>query len=429
MAEVADLLPQNETVWEKANELTDAEAVADLDATVIWKVKDALLCDERFLAVLGWERSVDIWDETWPLEKKRFVVDQWFAYERLKGTPEGFRRAFSLHGVRLRKVTSPPQTLYARRGWTEQERAAYLAQFQQIRIYPLVPVREFQRGFFVASNARSKSFVGHVAPTPHAITIDTVVREARLYDPVTDDETVLTRREITKQVAHVGTVYEFEDIVLPKKRFGFYVGDHVGHFKASTQFLGRDDAPERTLRTTIQRPYGVALSRPQWTSAVPNARLINIYPDLVRETYVDHGAFLGRCSTGLRSAFYGQRDTAWQHVYERFHIFDRTRDKGVTAGEPGRYVGHARLGMMPFTAELKVEIRGKRKPWEFASYPGQFATTNDRKKLDQTLEATRAFKAGRDTIFLVTKTRRKRQFGDRQLFGDRIVLGAKVEDI
>jgi len=423
VTEPASLLPQNATPWETAQELTDASRWAALDPSVITKVKDALLCDARFLAVLGWERSVDLWFEDWSEEKKRFVVDKWFAFERLKGTVEGYRRFFSLVGAKLRKATLHPQFAYPRRDWTEEERTRYLAQFQQIRIYPRVPVREFQRGFFASSLARSKAYVGHTAPTAYAVTIDTVLREARLYDPLTDEETGLTRREIVREVAHVGTVYRFEDIVLPAKRHGFYVGDHLD----GRQFLGVDDAPQRVIRTEIARPYGAAVSRPQWSSVVPNARLISIRPDLIRERFVDKGPFLGRAYTGLRSAIHAGRDLAWRHVYERFHLYDRRRDRGVTAGEPGCYVGRVRLGMTPFTAELKVEIRGKRLRHEFVDFPGGHLTPDDRTILDRALEATRAAKAARDTIYLQTQTRRVRRFGDRFLFGDRIRFGDKVE--
>lgn len=423
MTEIASLLPQNATPWETAHELTDATRWAALDPSIITKVKDALQCDARFLGVLGWERSVDLWYDDWPEAKKRHVVDKWFEYERLKGTVEGFRRFYSLVGAKLRKATLHPQMAYPRRGWSDEERAHYLAQFQQIRIYPKVPVREFRRGFFVASAARSKAFVGHVAPTAYNVTIDTVVREARLYDPITDTETVLTRREIVREVVHVGKAYVYEDIVLPARKRGFYVGDRLN----GANYLIRDDARERVIRAEIQRPYGVAVSRPQWSSVVPNARLISIMPDLVRERYRDTGPFIGRASTGKRTALYPGRDKAWQHVYERFFVYDRKRDRGVGAGEPGSYIGHARLGMMPFTAELKVEIRGKRRRIEFVDRPGQYLTRDDRTGLDRTLDATRAAKAARDTIYLQTKTRRVRRFGDRLLFGDRIRFGEKVE--
>jgi hypothetical protein len=417
------LLPSNSTPWETAHELTDAARWAAIDPMVITRTKDALLCEQQFLALLGWERSVDLWFDDWSEEKRRYVVDKWFEFERLKGTPEGFSRFYGLAGSKLLKVTSPPQMPYPRRGWTDAERLAYLAQFQQIRIYPKVPAREFQRGMFVASEARSKAFVGRVAPTAYRITIDTVVREARLYDPATDAETVLTRREIVRDVTHVGKVYEFEDIVLPARRNGFYVGD----FLDGKRYLGRDNAPERVIRTEIERPYGAAVSRPQWSSVVPTARLISIYPDLMRERFVDRGHFIGRASTGLRTAIYPARDKAWQHVYERFYMYDRKRDRGVTAGEPGCYVGHARLGMMPFTAEMKVEIRGKRRREEFTNLPGQYLTRDNRTSLDRALEATRACKAARDTIYLQTQTRRSRRFGDRMMFGDELVFGTKVE--
>lgn len=427
MSEPVSLLPPNATPLDLAHELTDA--ARSPDTSVVRKVKDALLCEARFLGVLAWEHSVDFWLPEWAEDKQRFVVDQWDRYEQLKTTPEGFKRFYALVGAKLLKITSPPQHVFAGRNWTTAERQRYLAQFQQIRIYPKVPVQEFRRGFFVASVYRSRAYVGHVAPTAYRVTIDTHVREARLYDPTTGLETVLTRREMVKAAIPGGTVYDFEDIVLPKRRFGFYVGDTVGNFKGTTHFLNADDAPQRVIRTEIQRPGGVAVSRPQWSSVVPDARLISIYPDLIRERFFDRGPFLdGRTSTGKRTAFYGARDYAWKHVYERFYVYDRTRDKGVTAGEPGSYVGRARLGMTPYTAIMKVEIRGKRRRTEFVDRPGQYLTRDPIKiPLERALAAARACKAGRDTIWHETKTRRPRRFGDHIRFGDRIIFGEKVE--
>ena len=423
MAEPVSLLP-DPTPWELSHELTDAKRWSLLDPQWIVQQTDPMTCDPSMLPVIAWGRSVDLWYEDWSLEKRRYVAANWYAYERLKGKAEGFRRFYSLVGVKLLKVTAPPQGVYPKRGWTDEERQRYLAQFQQIRIYPKVPVREFQRGFFVASAARSKAFVGRVAPTAHKVTIDTVVREARLYDPTTGQETGLTRREVVSQTVHFGQAYRFEDIILPAKDGGFYVGDHLRN-----RYLRGERAPERVIRTEIQRPYGVAVSRPQWSSVVPNGRLISIKPDLIRERFQDRGAFIGRASTGKRTAIYPKRDKAWQHVYERFYLYDRARDKGVSAGERGSYVGRCYLGMTPYTARMKVEIRGKRKTQEFrvGRPPGLYLKAEDRKILDRALEATRAAKSLRDTIFLQTQTRRNRRFGDRMTFGDRIIFGAKVE--
>lgn len=428
MPDAINLLPSNQTPFERSHEDTDAARLQLVDAEEVIAVKDAMLCDARFLPLLGWERNVDLWYPDWGEEKKRHVAHNWYRYERLKGTPLGFKRFYSLVNVKLRAITSPPQGAYARAAWTDAQRLAWLNQFQQIRIYPYVPVTEFARGFFASSIARSLAYVGHVAPTAYRVTIDTVSREARLYEPRTNIETVLTRREMVREVAHVGSVYDFEDIVLPEKRLGFYVGDFVGTHKGGEHYVGEDNAPDRVIRTEIARPYNVAVTHPQWTSHVPDARrLVTIKPDLVRNRFLDSGFFLGHSSTGLRSEVYPKRDVAWQHIYEKFYLFDINRDYAVGAGQPGSYLGHARLGMTPYTAEMKVEIRGKRHSYEFAEYPGKFLTPEYREPLDRALDATRACKAARDTIFLDTTTRRPRQFGDWMRFGDAIELGSKVE--
>jgi P2-related tail formation protein len=73
---IVSLLPaSSSTPWETANELTDAARWAAIDPMVITRTKDALLCEPQFLALLGWERSVDLWFDDWPEEKQRYVVD------------------------------------------------------------------------------------------------------------------------------------------------------------------------------------------------------------------------------------------------------------------------------------------------------------------------------------------------------------------
>jgi phage tail P2-like protein len=421
MTDAINLLPSNQTAYERSHE--DVDAGRNLDPDRIRRVKDALLCDERFLPVLAWERGVDLWYDDWSIEKKRYVTDQWFFFERLKGTPEGFRRFYNLVGAKVLKIFSPPQESFSRAAWTDEERARWLSQFQQIRIYPYVPVTEFAKGFFASSMQRSKAFVGHVWPTAYRVTIDTVWRQARLYEPRTGEETQLTRREIVRSVVHVGQVYEFEDIVLPAKKFGLYVGDHIRN-----KYIGADNAPERVIRTEIVRPYNVAVSRPQWTSYAPDARkLVSIKPELVRNRFHDDGPFLGHTSTGLHSAIYPRREKAWQHVYERFYLFDYERDSAVVAGQPGSYLGHARLSMKAFSAEIKLEIRGKRRRFEFTDVVGKYLTPENREPLNRALAATRACKDARSTIYLDTRTRRPREFGDRMLFGDEIPFASTVE--
>lgn len=423
MTEATSLLPQNATPWETAHELTDATRWAALDPSIITKVKDALQCDARFLGVLGWERSVDLWYDDWPEAKKRHVVDKWFEYERLKGTVEGFRRFYSLVGARLVSARLPPQGAYASPEWTDADRARYLAQFQQLRIYPR-PVREFTDGFYPShgTDENDTAFSGEIFPTAYNLALDGVIREARLYEPLTGEETSLTRREFTQEIVHTGTVYSFEEIVFPSRADGFFEGDHID----DACYLVPDDAGERTIKTEIQRPYGVALSQPQWTSVVPDARLISIYPDLIREAFEDTGAFLDHIHPGDFEEIYSSPDDAWQHIYERFHVYDRARDRGIDAGEPGMYADHAWLGMMPFTAELKVEIISKTDPTDFGEHEG-FAAVDDLTLLHRTLDATRACKAARDTIYLDTVTRRTRRFGDRFTFGDRVRFGDTVE--
>ena len=424
MAEPVALLPQNAKSWELAHEITDALRWDLIDPQWIVRQTEPMTCDPAVLPVIAWERSVDLWYDDWSLERKRHVAANWYAYERLKGKVEGYRQFFALVGSTLKSVTAPLQEIFPEPGWTDAEREAFLAQFCQIRIYPLVPVIEFNDGLFLAAEAFSDAFVNDVAPTPYSVTIDTVVREARLFDPRTAQETALTRREMVEQTVHFGQAYQFEDVILPAVRDGLYVNDYLDQ----TRFLAVDDAPERIIRAAIERPYEVAVSSPQWSTVVPDGKLISIRPDLIREPFDDVGPFLDAMEVGLGEGCYLSADLAWQHIYERFYLYDRERDRDLPAGEGGSYVGHAQLGIPPFTADLKVEVLGQRDPDEFADYPDGYLIPDDLTRLERTLEATRACMSDRDTIYLITQTRRERRFGDFMTFGEPIIFGEFVED-
>ncbi|MBX3506846.1 MAG: hypothetical protein KF895_15305 [Parvibaculum sp.] len=424
MAEPVALLPQNAKSWELAHEITDLARWDSIDPQWIVRQSDPMTCDPAVLPVIAAERHVDLWYDDWSLEKKRFVVANWYAYERLKGREEGFRRFYRLVGAELLRVVAPPQYTVLRGGLSEEQRQAWLAQFQQLRMYPLVPAAINTRTLVLRySGTRSRFVLGK--RSIGAREIRGLIREARLFDPDTGQETVLTRREVQREVTNVGSVYDFEDVVIPVRFQAAFIG---GSLRAGP--LRRSGlAAERTVRIRVERPNMVAVPSTIWTSTVPTGRLVSINPELVRAPIKVDGAVIGKCATGYHASMVLRPNRAFLAVYERFYLFDRKRDRGVSAGYPGSAIGRTRLGMMPYTAHMKVRFRLPSKASDLRVGAGLGRTLRaDRPDvLEPLLQAARAAKAGRDRIFINTTTRRKQRFGDGISFSDRTKFGAQTD--
>ena len=95
MSEEVDLLPRNATEFEKAVSLAAARG-ANLPAQLVSDVTDPWLCPPELLPFLALERSVDLWNPDWPVERKRWVIAGQARLHRLKTTEAGFRAHLTL---------------------------------------------------------------------------------------------------------------------------------------------------------------------------------------------------------------------------------------------------------------------------------------------------------------------------------------------
>lgn len=426
MLEPISLLPQNATAWLTAQEMTDAARWQALDVDFIRRQKDALLCEVSILPLLAWERSVDLWYADWPVEKRRFVVDRWFDFERLKGTEPGFRRFFDLVGVGLERVTSPLQGAFAADNLTLAEYRRFLAAYPQLRTYPYVAHATGIDGIYLSvpgADPVSGQFAGDIYPEDTSA-IARYRREARLYEPLTGEEIVLTRREVLTVDAFTGVAEVTEQIMLPARAIGFYAGDgFVAH-----DFVQVDDAPARLFSMQVARPYGAALGKEQFTPALPSLDPIRIDPELVAEGGVaDAGLYAGDAAAGETFA---APDTAWQRLFERVFLFDRARSvASFGAADAGMFADDTRLGMPRRTAEMKVSVRGRRHELAFDDFCFGYVLDEPEAPLDRAFDAASAAKAGLDTILLDTLTVREAQFGTALRFGQGLRFGDLLETV
>lgn len=66
--------------------------------------KDPMTVSEVLLDHLAWENSVDVWDEGWPVDVKRRVVQLSADVHQFKGTPYAIKRALSAFGVGIELI-------------------------------------------------------------------------------------------------------------------------------------------------------------------------------------------------------------------------------------------------------------------------------------------------------------------------------------
>lgn len=70
-----------------------------LDAEIVRRVVDPATCPAALLDWLAFQKSVDTWQEDWPVERKRAVIAASPEVHRLKGTRKAVRLALEALGV------------------------------------------------------------------------------------------------------------------------------------------------------------------------------------------------------------------------------------------------------------------------------------------------------------------------------------------
>lgn len=94
---MSSLLPPNSSALEKDLEQI-IERSSDLPVAIktLW---DPWACPSALLPWLAWANSVDDWQESWPEQVKRQVIDASFDVHRYKGTPHAVQRALDSLGI------------------------------------------------------------------------------------------------------------------------------------------------------------------------------------------------------------------------------------------------------------------------------------------------------------------------------------------
>jgi hypothetical protein len=413
------LLPSGGTKLDVAQELTDANRFP-LDTGIIRRTKDAMLVDEPLLPVLAWERSVDVWNNKWPLAKKRYVTDIAFAMQKMKGRRDGLKKYIEVSDAECLLIEAPPLMAFPGRDMTDAERLAWLARFAQLRTYKYSITGNDQFAIFTTSDSnRPLCFSDTVNRMWCAREINGLEYwgwQTHLWDngvdtPLTTWDRVVT--EIDK------TVNVYTQVVLPGDLNGAWFLDHdptpgadgeIGFFPTSL-----DPVADRTVSVlTDQTDYLDHNVNFTSRTVSPGLQPIYIKPERVAENaptklgdwYLDHFPtqsalpFVVDAEWGY---FPSADDRAALHIFDRLYLYQKGRGPVPMPPDARCFLDHTYFQFPAFTAYTRVGITGTLPKWAFKAYLPAFLVDEDLDPLWETVDAIKASKSARDKIKIDTQ--------------------------
>lgn len=410
------LLPPNRTELEEAFDLTGArvdELPVDLPKLVRpYEIPSA------HLPWLAWGLSVDLWEKEWPEEKHRNLVANALPMHARKGTQTSIAEHIKIVGGTARRFTTPPSKTFMSPAFTEPEREAYLARFAQVRVYPFVARgASINTRFLSAADGSPTAFCGRVTGQSG---MSQWYRSAKLWDR--GEETSLTIRTVTPESVGSFEAFEYDEIVLGQKATAAI---HLDAPPKARSFLIDDmGVRQRMIRVPRSADYSYRLGRETYTTAYPNADLIDVRPQSVAEQHPGQPTALYATGGQFLAGKHLPPTIAWQHLFERWHVHDPERVPDIRVRST--HLGYARLGMPAYHAEVQTRIVGKRQPRTAGDFVNGYLVAGDRKPIGDVREAVRVSKSLRDKVLIDTKTYRFPVAGDRYKVGA-VTLGRYIE--
>ncbi len=442
---------------EKSLATVDAYRLTQTYAELIRDQWDPYRISSINLPYLAWAMGVNLWENTWSEEFKRYwVANQWtMKYERgsAKGLNDFVNTVNASPGMHAQIVNLvvPPACFYPGNALTDAERQAYVARFPQLRLYPYAPRPQlpylgYLGGFSLDKNGqkifvKNGRFLGPLLkyyPTNYNAGGD-YLRSATLYEPQTGVETQLTVRTVVAAPQPGQKEITYDEISLSSISGNlFYPGRNKQYLLSkhpTTQKLKHAVVLGRlpyTASRLVRVPRDGTLDRTQYqalfTTINPGLDPINVRPEQV---YQQHPVrqLEWYCGMPLRRT-YLTKSNAWQFLYERWYLFDPTRLPDNR--KASTYMGRARFGIHKYTAEADIQA--------WFTWPkfyarangyygkGRFFPPKNTKLIDQIRRAVTASMAARDTVQIDTGIKRVIQIRDLTVLDGRFSIGQYVTD-
>jgi hypothetical protein len=337
-----------------------------------------------------------------------------------KGTQASIAEHIRIMGADPRRFIVPPAKTYLMEGLTEEERQAFLARFPQLRIYPFVARGTYRFAHFTsAAFGKAKAFLD-ASCIKDVGAWSRFIRTAKLWDR--GEETTLTVRAVTPERVGTENAVAFDEVVLGAKPTKAL---HLGAPPRARAFLVDDfGVAQRLFRIPRDARYDYRLGRETYTTAWPNADLVDVRPQNVAERHDGQPNALYAAKRQFIQGKHLPPTISWRFIYERWHVHDPARVPDVRIRST--HLGLTRLGMPPYHAEVRMRIKGMLAPRTAGPFVNGYLMTGNRKPIADVREAVRVSKSLRDRILLDTRTWRFPRAGDRLKVGT-VTLGRFIE--
>jgi len=477
----SELLYRSATGMEKAMADIGAYGYTSIYAELVRDQWDPYQISYRNLPYLAWAVGVNLWEDNWTEEFKRYWVANQWTFKAQRGSLVGIKNFVEAVNGEVIHAIVPPATFYPEPAYSDEERAAYVARFPQLRLYPYSPAPKLPwlcyLGRFPDKPAQpnvGEAFTLDVSaldgpdqltPVQEAVqTTEPVMnhngsylpmyptnynagsdyqRACTLYDPATGIETPLTVRTIQLEGAPGENPYA-DQIILPIKGDTHYYMGQTGKWalpagydagvdqntrfvmNQNNIFLGNSpDVSTLTINIPRDGSLDTAEAKAIYTTINPGMKNINVQPDqksLVHQAYPSEFY----CGQPLIGKFLPVSN-AWQYMYEVWYLLDPTRlpdyKKAYT------FMGRARFGEHKYTAELKIKKFGRNPRFYmyYGGYMGGYMAPPDTSTIDSLRRAVTASMALRDTIYIDTLVRRVVEVGDSVMCDGSTNVGQMID--
>lgn len=386
--EAQHLLPIKATPLEVALSLAVRPSAESAPEPALHPLLDPWQVPRALLPWLAWERDVPVWPLQCERMQRHITARAWELHRR-RGTPACYRELARFVGSRVRRFVRPPARLFAGAALSVEERNRFLSRYPQLRLYPYR-----NRGTRVGAMLR-----GLYAGACHPVISDARTRIG-LRPFLWDAGTEMPLRQFDRD----WNQSEREAVIeVPVRGKAGACAFAVGH----PRFPVKRSAARRLYRLRLAQTYTHGVETVRMTETVPSLQPISSRYEMVAARGTARGVyrFLGCLAPS----------TAHERLYRRVYLFDPAR--AVEGRGRGPFVGAARFGMAPYTAEIEVEVRDRRSRRQVSRYLVGHLVRSAQRRYRQMFAALRFARSARDRVWINTTTTRPVGAGQRVAAG------------
>ncbi len=396
MVNIPSLLPEaSSSAFEQALEQSSAR-IGDVPVK-IKSLSRPMEAPSAFLPWLAQGVSVDVWPRRWDETAQREAIRGSLPLHKIKGSAAAIRELIRQAGGAVKRFDRPPSNAFVGANFTDDDRAAWLAHYPELRIYPFRDKSKQPYSFFAG-----KSFAG-VARGPRAAALipstagNRAGRRAFLHDRGV--ETPLNVTVVTAVEEDRIAVRE-ETIQLKIFKPFTFAANVIASAATGKKFAG-GGVGKSTVTLSQSAAYAAIKGDRKRLTVSPGATPIDPTPveRQGRGFLPKYKFFTGVSCVG--AGRYATPSTAYLRIYDVVWLY-----------EPGRHVpprrgrffsGVTRLGRPAYTADVKVSVR--RAPGVRKLFAGGYVNSShtypaDRSRLDDILHAAASGQSLRDKITL-----------------------------